>query len=174
MVKIQLARVARGWLPVLILGCAGVVQVRSGEAEPNESPLSEALVIGGVGRFGRTAVHADAIENMLVTGTWTPPQDGTALALPDGETRQWHSVQAAEGVFRDDALAGGYAYVAVDAEKARIAILAARGHSLVYVNGVPRVGDPYQTGFVRLPVRLERGRNELLFVCGRGELRQPD
>ena len=41
----------------------------------------------------------------------------------------------------------------------------AQGHSAVYVNGRPRYGDPYGTGFVRLPVALERGENLLLFAA---------
>src|SRR5205814_2583771 len=48
----------------------------------------------------------------------------------------------------------------------RTMLLDAQGHDMVYVNGEPRAGNPYQTGYVRLPVRLHQGRNELLFRSG--------
>jgi len=50
-------------------------------------------------------------------------------------------------------------------------LLDASGHSMVYVNGEPRYGDPYRTGFSRLPIELRRGTNTLLFSCGRGAVR---
>jgi hypothetical protein len=52
-----------------------------------------------------------------------------------------------------------------------VALLEAAGHSMVYVNGVPRTGDPYSTGWTRLPIKLNRGNNGLLFLCSRGTLR---
>jgi dienelactone hydrolase len=50
-------------------------------------------------------------------------------------------------------------------------ILDATGHSMVYVNGQPHVGDIYQHGYVRLPVSLQAGQNEFLFHGSRGALR---
>src|SRR5262249_35462353 len=47
----------------------------------------------------------------------------------------------------------------------------ASGHSMVYVNGEPRMGDPYQTGYVRIPVLLRAGTNGLLFQASRGRLK---
>jgi hypothetical protein len=41
----------------------------------------------------------------------------------------------------------------------------------VWVNGEPRVGDPYSHGYVHIPVELKQGDNEFLFTVGRGELR---
>src|SRR5206468_3737262 len=54
---------------------------------------------------------------------------------------------------------------------AGIYLLEASGHAMVYVDGEPRAGDPYDTGYVRLPVALRAGRNDLLFACGRGHVR---
>jgi poly(3-hydroxybutyrate) depolymerase len=50
-------------------------------------------------------------------------------------------------------------------------LLDAAGHSVVFVNGGPRAGDPYSHGYVRLPVLLKKGTNELLFQCARGRIR---
>ena len=37
-------------------------------------------------------------------------------------------------------------------------------------NGEPRMGDPYQTGMVRLPVLLRPGTNDFLFQGSRGRI----
>ena len=39
---------------------------------------------------------------------------------------------------------------------------------MVYVNGEPRVGDLYRSGYVRVPIRLTKGTNHLVFAPGRG------
>src|SRR5262249_12914406 len=75
------------------------------------------------------------------------------------------------GSFAHTALRGGYAYFAVPADEEQVVILEASGHGMVYVNGEPRVGDPYSTGYVRLPVLLKKGTNDLLFHVSRGTLR---
>ncbi len=137
-----------------------------------EIAIREVLAIGGVGRWGRSAVHTDAIEADIVAGSWAAPAAGQWLTLPDGSARTWVAVSAEEdGAVRHESLAGGYAHAAIEAEQEEVLLLEASGHSMVYANGEPRAGDPYQWGFVRLPVLLKRGINEFLFACGRGELR---
>jgi dienelactone hydrolase len=133
--------------------------------------LTEALVIEPVGRARRSAVHTDAIEARIVDGIWSAPKAGDVLDLPDGTERTWTEAAAGDdGWLSHDALRGGYALFTVKSEHDRVMILHARGHSLAYVNGVPRAGDPYGFGFVRLPVRLRAGTNELLFRVRRGRL----
>ncbi len=118
---------------------AGVVSVVTAACGAGNEPPAEqivvrqALVIEPVGRYGRSAVHTDALEAAIV--------------------------------------AGGYAYVSVEMPHERVMLLEAAGHSMVYVNGQPRAGDPYNTGFVRLPVPLKPGANDLLFRCSRGRLK---
>lgn len=139
---------------------------------PREFVLREALAIGGVGRYGRSAVHTDAVEYQIVTGTWATPRAGATLTLPDGTVRTWASLSAGDdGWFRSDALRGGYACATVESDREQVVLLDASGHSLVYVHGEPRAGDPYQNGMVVLPLLLKQGRNEFLFACGRGQLR---
>ena len=152
---------------LILLPRAGV----AGEAEPEQVPR-QCLVIPSVGRYGRSAVHRDAIEALIVAGKWATPKAGDTVTLPDGSTRAWEPLGAREdGWFEHEALGGGYAAFSVEAEAARVMLLEASGHNMVYVNGEPRMGDPYQTGYVRLPILLRQGPNELLFLCGRGRLR---
>jgi hypothetical protein len=146
-------------------------------AEPAPQPPSpdavpftfeRALAIGRVGRGGRSPIRYDAVEARLVRGEPISPREGDTIVAPDGEERAWTPIAAENGSFRADALAGGYAFATFEATEATTLVLEASGHSMVYVNGVPRPGDPYGYGFVRLPVPVRAGRNEFLFAVGRG------
>jgi poly(3-hydroxybutyrate) depolymerase len=139
--------------------------------DPGPITLREVLVLERPGVSKRSALHTDAVEAAIVAGTWSAPRAGDTVALPDGSELAWRALTTADdGWVRDQALRGGYAVWTVESDTERIAILNARGHSLVYVNGVPRGGDPYGFGFVHLPIELKAGTNELLFRGGRGRL----
>jgi pimeloyl-ACP methyl ester carboxylesterase len=118
-------------------------------------------------------VHQDAVEALIVAGTWTAPKAGTtAVTLPGGKTIQWNALKAsADGVFDHADLHGGYLFFTLPSKFEHVAILDASGHDIVYVNGEPRAGDPYGQGYVHLPILLRPGDNELLFHVGRGRLR---
>lgn len=136
-----------------------------------EIPLRDALVIGNLGRSSRSPVHTDALEAQLIRGAWSAPEAGQTIELPDGSVQEWTALSATDDDwFRHAALRGGYAYATFESDRDQAMLLAARGHSMVYVNGAPRGGDPYRTGHFRLPVRLHQGTNEFLFRCARGEL----
>ncbi len=149
-------------------------QAATDQAAPDEQAvieLREGLVIAPVGQYGRRAFHTDAIELRMVTGTWSTPHFGDTIDLSDGP-RTWHNIKAgSDGWFKHDALEGGYLFCSVKVAEDRIMLLDASGHSLVYVNGVIRTGDPYANGLVELPVQLRAGDNELLFHCRRGKVR---
>jgi predicted esterase len=134
---------------------------------------SEALVLRPVGGGGRSPFLRDALVAQMVAGKWTAPNAGDSVDLPDGGSRKWEKVEVAkDGAFpQHAALAGGYAYVAVPAEREQVMVLEASGHLMVYVNGEPRTGDFYAHGYVKVPVLLHKGTNDLLFQCGRGTLR---
>ncbi len=137
-----------------------------------EIVVDEVLVLAPPGVARREALHTDAVEARIVAGEWSVPRAGDVVVRPDGEELAWEDAQVGEdGWFRHAAFRGGYALATVEVEEAGIWMLEAGGHSLVYVNGVPRTGDPYGYGFVRLPVELRAGVNELLFHCARGRLR---
>jgi dienelactone hydrolase len=134
--------------------------------------LRDWLVIRLGGRPGRAAVHVDALESQIVAGPWAAPKAGDTVTLPDGSPRTWEAATVGEdGWLNHPALAGGYAYTSVSAEASQVMLLEAVAHSMVYVNGEPRVGDPYQTGIVRLPMLLRPGTNGFLFHCGRGRVK---
>jgi poly(3-hydroxybutyrate) depolymerase len=130
--------------------------------------FSRALAIGRVGRGGRSPIRFDAVESRLVRGEPVSPKEGDTVVAPDGEERTWTPIVANDGAFRAESLGGGYAFTTFEAAEPGTLVLEASGHSMVYVNGVPRTGDPYGYGFVRLPVPIRAGRNEFLFAVGRG------
>ncbi|MEZ6073506.1 MAG: prolyl oligopeptidase family serine peptidase [Pirellulales bacterium] len=132
--------------------------------------LHECLAVGRVTESGRTAIRKDPVEAMMVSGAFTPPQEGDELTTPRGDVTQWQHVEANEEGFRGEEFVRGYAYFQRDEAESRIAILEAAGHSMTYVNGVPRTGDVYSYGTTKLPVALKQGTNELLFATARGGL----
>jgi dienelactone hydrolase len=141
-------------------------------APADEIVPKECLAITGVSIGGRSAIHRDAVEARIVAGAWKTPVAGETLASPTGNMQTWTTLAAEkDGVFRGRALANGYACITVNVDKEQVRILEAAGHSMVYVNGEPRTGDPYSNGWARLPILLHKGANELLFLSGRGELR---
>ncbi|MCO5297395.1 MAG: prolyl oligopeptidase family serine peptidase [Fimbriimonadaceae bacterium] len=134
-------------------------------------PIVDAVAIGGVARGGRLPVPADAVLAKIVDGSLGTPQDGATVARLGGGDATWKSIHAnADGWLEDAALRGGYAYATVESPKAEVRILEAAGHSLVYVNGEPRGGDPYGFGYFKVPVQLRQGTNAFLFSVGRGRL----
>ncbi|MBW3625399.1 MAG: hypothetical protein KY468_18545, partial [Armatimonadetes bacterium] len=134
--------------------------------------LHEFRVLPAVGRYGRSAVFNDPLEARIVRGTWVPPAAGETMTLPDGATPAWETATAgADGWLQSRALRGGYTYASVQADSPKVMLLEASGHNMAYVNGVPRTGDPYAYEYVRLPIQLRKGRNDLLFHVSRGRLK---
>jgi len=138
------------------------------EEAPKEIVPREGLVIESVGRYGRGPIHLDALEALIVQGKWAAPKAGDTVTLPDGSPRAWQAVKVgADGALAHNALRAGYAYLPISSASERVMILEASGHTLGYVNGQPRCGDPYAHGYVHLPVALRAGTNDLLLLGSR-------
>ncbi len=139
---------------------------------PPDLTMSECLVLPPVGRHERSPIRTDAVEARIVSGAWVPPAEGDKVTVPGGSEVAWLAAKAGEdGWIGHAALGGGYAFWRVEADAERVMLLEASGHSLVYVNGEARAGDPYGYGFMRLPVALRQGSNDLLFFVQRGRVR---
>lgn len=132
----------------------------------------EWLVIDRVGSYGRLPVYRDALLHKIVQGEFLAPRAGDEITLPNGTVRSWRTAHPNEdGWLQENELRGGYACLHLKADATEPWILHARGHSTVYVNGAPRAGDPYNGGWLRIPILLRKGDNYLLFRVGRGRLR---
>lgn len=128
--------------------------------------VQDFLVIEGVASGGRIPYATDAVQRQVVsTGELWPHEDDTLSG------KKWRTVHVESGQDLNVRNPGGaYAFSTVDCP-AGAYLLEATGHSMVYVNGVPRAGDVYGFGYVKLPVDLRAGRNTLLFALGRGGLK---
>ncbi|MDZ7260604.1 MAG: prolyl oligopeptidase family serine peptidase, partial [candidate division KSB1 bacterium] len=143
------------------------------QTSTNEILLTEGLVIR-LPRVRRALPPIDPIEKMLVVGNWVSPKAGDKITVGDEEAI-WESITADEtGWFSSDALRGGYAYIPFESDKDKIMLLEGMGHDMVYINGIPRMGNMYGTkdtweswepafNYSILPVELKKGKNELLF-----------
>ena len=141
-------------------------------ALPQELILRDYLVLPPFERMGRAVLHKDPVEAQLATGEFQTPRENIQIAFASDAVGSWEAAQAADdGLLRHDAMRGGYAYTSVEAPSEEVMLLEATGHGMVYVNGEPRIGDPYANGWVRLPVQLHLGQNEFLFQGVRGEIR---
>jgi hypothetical protein len=91
-------------------GTAVSLAVEPAKDASDEIAVGEWLVIKPVGRSGRSAVHVDAIEALIVAAKWSTPKAGESITIADGTTRTWEAVKAAaDGLLRHEALNGGYA-----------------------------------------------------------------
>ena len=127
------------------------------------------LAISGIGRYGRSPIHIDAVQARIARGEWKAPRPGDTLPKPDGSNAEWKEIKAGEdGSFNGEAFTAGYLFLTLDSPAERVMLLDAHGHGMVYVNGEPRVGDIYANGLTRLPILLRKGPNEFLFSAGRG------
>jgi dienelactone hydrolase len=141
-------------------------------AAPGPIVLRECLVLPRVGRGARSPVRLEPLEELMIRGAFKTPRAGDTVNNYKGEPVAWAAAKADDdGWISGENYGGAYAFWSVESPKAGAAILNARGHSLVYVNGELRYGDPYNTGYVQLPVMLKQGANELLFQIGRGRIK---
>jgi glycosidase/predicted peptidase len=152
-------------------------------APADDTTLDRGLTITGVGSWARRPINRDAVVAAVVAGTGVGsaaarPRAGDVLVLPEGvrtadaPAPTWKVAHAgADGGFAELA-SGSYVLVVVRAQQPVVMMLRASGHTMVYANGEPRMGDPYAHGFMQLPVKLHAGENTLLFACsGRAPLR---
>ena len=134
---------AKAAVATLLFAVQTVLALEPTTQPVGEIKLGDCLVIESVGQSGRAVIHTDAIEARLVAGQWTAPKAGDVVTLPDGATKRWAATQPGkDGWLSHPALEGGYGYWPVEVPDERVMLLEAQGHSLVYVNGVPRAGDP--------------------------------
>jgi len=112
-------------------------------------------------------IRPDPVEHAMVKGDAGIPEAGRNFA-----GLVWAEEKPGEdGWFTGRAFGSGYAAWVLSSATERIVLLEAQGHTMVYVNGEPRTGDPYQFGYVSLPIELRKGKNLLLFSCSRGRFR---
>jgi dienelactone hydrolase len=138
-----------------------------------EIALTKGLAVGLIGQYGRLAVPSDLLAWQMASGAMAAPREGLVIGKnAKGEDQAWAAVEAnKEGWVENRALAGGYLYMVVESARPRTMILDATGFYVAWINGEPRGGEKYGADYLRHPVRLAKGRNELLFRGERGRFK---
>jgi fermentation-respiration switch protein FrsA (DUF1100 family) len=156
---------------------------RAHSQRQDEMLLREGLALPLPEDYAELIIAPSPVEADLALGTWKAPRPGELVTFANGEKKAWRTISAdEEGWFSDSVLAGCWVYVPVEMKEEAVMILLAMGNEMAYVNGAPRAGNPYclkdtheswepDFDFSRLPVLLERGRNDFLFRCARGRLK---
>src|SRR5262245_32349000 len=146
-----MAKLALALVLVSIFGAVACGDMPATAPNSDSILITRALALPSITRGGRSPIVIDPIESLRVTAKWTPPEEADVVVGVDGRQRRWEAIAAdKDGWFTGDALRGGHVFVDVEMRDERVMMLDAAGHSLVYVNGEPRCGDPYSQGFVHL------------------------
>lgn len=80
----------------------------------------------------------------------------------------WKSIRTNdEGLFQGRDLRRSYVYTSIQSPREEAVLLDAKGHTRVYINGLPYEGDHYDFGYTLIPFKLKRGLNEFVYTPGR-------
>lgn len=108
--------------------------------------------------------HSEILSE-IATGTWKSP------GIAGSDRSEWKPIQAdAKGHFGGPATENGWIDFTVHEDADKTVLINALGDSYFFVNGIPRVGDVYESNYAKLPIHLHAGDNDLLFRCARGDL----
>ncbi|TDQ11389.1 carboxylesterase family protein [Pedobacter metabolipauper] len=122
------------------------------------------LSVNAGARYGREALYTDPVAYSLYTKTWVQPADGMVFGKTGtGAELKWTKITAdTANRFRGRGAAANYVYFDYNSPNETVAILNIRGNSAVYVNEEPHAGDPYSSGWLNIPVKLKKGKNDVL------------
>ena len=106
-------------------------------------------------------LYTNTIKQPLENAVWGKAQNGDDII--------WQPVTAdsANRLYRRSGRGGfgfgrsGYMYLTYESGKEEVALLNVRGGSSLYFNGNLHAADPYNSGWLYLPVKIKKGLNEL-------------
>ncbi len=152
----------RLWLFIFLLF---PVFISKGQTEHN---FKTGLAVAQCHRYGRDAIVTDQLAYQLYTGEFKKPMSGEKLFTDEkGADILWQKIEVdTTGRFKGDVLTNGYIYLTYQADRSQNALLNISGNSMFYFNGEPHGGDIYNDGWMKIPVELKKGSNELLIRCG--------
>ncbi len=117
--------------------------------------------------FGGLFTSEDYIFWLLANDRFSLPEQGLP-ADSEGEGPVWSSIQSGDNNrFEERALRNSYLYTSLESPGEETLLLDARGHTRVYINGMPYEGDHYDFGYTLIPFKLKEGLNEFIYTPGR-------
>jgi poly(3-hydroxybutyrate) depolymerase len=144
--------------------------------------IKEGLMIKLEEIYTNKVIAPDAVSALVETGGWKTPKENEQLKFNDKSIGTWKKIYSNKnGWFENDSLSNAYVYMQYKSERNDIILLEGMGHSGVYVNGVSHSGNPYRTqdnfeswaprfDYSLIPIKVNKGTNELLFSCNRSGL----
>jgi predicted esterase len=150
---------------LLLLGCFSLVHLLKAQTQ---HIFTSGLIVTDCHRYGREAIVTDQIAYQLYTGQLKKPEENAnVFTNQQGADVSWKAIAVdSTGKFRGGLLMNGYLYLTYQSTHARNAILNISGNGMFYFNGEPRAGDIYGDGWMKTPVQLKAGLNEILVRCG--------
>ncbi len=129
--------------------------------------FSMPVLTGGGGLLPNPDIIAWHISN----GTFVSPEPGKKLHPEQSAGDSllvWEQISAnEEGIFQGRNLRRAYLYTSLVSPREEIVLLDAKGHTRVYINGLPYEGDHYDFGYTLIPFKLKKGKNEFVYTPGR-------
>ncbi len=131
--------------------------------------FEEGLVIQPGIIYGRTAFQKDTIAQQILNGKFKRPVANEIYGKGfRGKDAKWEVLTLGDkGYFHSMKFRGGGFYLEYESEKSEVALLKATGHTMAFINGIPREGDHYDFKFTVTPVKLKKGINQFYFTGGR-------
>ncbi|HEY1114031.1 MAG TPA: alpha/beta hydrolase-fold protein, partial [Chitinophagaceae bacterium] len=122
-------------------------------------------------RYGREALYTDPLAYQLYTKNIKHPAQHTSFGtVSSTEAINWQPL-AADSTGRlivprtgnnfSFGRSGGYIYLTYTSDRERVALLNIQGNSGLFFNGELHAGDPYNSGWLYLPVKVKKGLNEI-------------
>ncbi|WP_316788307.1 prolyl oligopeptidase family serine peptidase [Pedobacter frigoris] len=135
----------------------------------NKHTFTSGLLLRAGTSYGREALYTDPLAYALYTNTLRTPVEGEVFGKDkDGNDIKWTKITVdGESRFRGRGASNGYVYYEYVASEAQSAVLNITGNATVFINGEPHMGDPYAAGWMNIPLKLKKGKNEF-FVRGLG------
>ena len=117
--------------------------------------------------FGGLFTTQDFLAWQLANDAFKTPSEGQQVG-EDMPEMVWKTIEAnEEDKFQKKNLRRSYVYTSIESPQEEVVLLDARGHTRVYINGMPYEGDHYDFGYTLIPFKLKKGLNEFIYVPGR-------
>jgi predicted peptidase len=137
--------------------------------------FTDGLALRDALRPGMLTGTRDILFWAMATGQFESPEEGQSLSFNYSDTGKdlvWQYIEAdTSNTFKGE-LKNAYIYTQFDSPEETIALLDAKGHTRVFINGMPNEGDHYDYGYTLIPFQLHKGVNQFIYTDGRfGRLR---
>ncbi len=132
--------------------------------------FTEGLFLPRASKGGGVYLSQDIIAWQYATGKFTKPQSALAVSafFPNDSLPSWKSIAAdTTHTFRNRQLRNATLYTSYLSPASEVVLLDAKGHTRVYINGLPYEGDHYDFGYTLIPVKLKKGNNDFVYTPGR-------